>query len=333
MKAAMVMHADADILLQAAELNSLLAGSADHLDSLEMWLFYHEKSPEHIPQFAYPLAAIRLLQVDAPDVPEAALHVLQQIQSNRKMDMLLFCSDGFGQELCTRLAYRLGGSSALTVERCLVVDDTIAVERPVYGNNLTARFHLNVRPYCLSVAKKGVPPVAGRTVDDAFSEAAKLPPLQIDWLKAWAIEVDEGESALAAAEIVLAVGNGVQSRKNMLKMQVVADTLGAEIGVSRPVVMGAWSDMNRLIGMSGHILSPRICIAAGVSGAGVFRGGIRNSRFLVAINTDKQAAIFEIADVGIVDDLFAVLFELESIVRKAKAQNDAAAAQERQNGD
>lgn len=332
MKAAMVMHADADILLQAAELNSLLAGPADHLDSLEMWLLYHEKPPENIPRFAYPLAAIRLLQVDAPDVPEVVLHVLQQIQLSRKMDMLLFCSDGLGQELCTRLAYRLGGSSALTVERCLVVDDTVAVERPVYGNNLMARIRLELRPYCLSVAKKGMGSPLKATRDTAFFETVNLPPLQIDWLKAWAIEVDEGESALAAAEIVLAVGNGVQSRENMQKMQVVADTLGAEIGASRPVVMSAWTDMNRLIGLSGHILSPRICIAAGVSGAGVFRGGIRNSRFLVAINTDKQAAIFEIADVGIVDDLFAVLFELESIVRKAKAQNNAVAAQKRKIG-
>lgn len=328
MKAAIIIHADADILRQAAEVNSLLVGPAEHLDALEIWLLYHKEYPSCIPHFTYPLTAIRLLQIDAPDVPEVILHALQHIQSIRNMDMLLFCSDGLGQELCTRLAYRLGGSSALTVERCLRVNDQIAVERPVYGNNLQGRFLLNMRPYCLSVAPKGFLAASEARRDVQVSEAVDLPSLPIDWLKAWTIEPEQGKSALAAAEIVLAVGNGVQNRENMAKLQVVADTLGAEIGASRPVVMNALTDMNRLIGMSGNIVSPRICIAAGVSGAGVFRGGIQNSRFLIAINTDRQAAIFEIADVGIVDDLFAVLSELESIVRHHKERNKAGADQQ-----
>jgi len=123
---------------------------------------------------------------------------------------------------------------------------------------------------------------------------------------------------MADAKIVLALGSGVQGKEHIGKLQSVADALGAEIGASRPVVMGAWTDMHRLIGISGHMLSSEICIAAGVSGSAAFCSGIRDCRLLVAINSDRQAAIFELADVGIVDDLFAVLFALEEIIRQEK---------------
>jgi len=80
------------------------------------------------------------------------------------------------------------------------------------------------------------------------------------------------------------------------------------------VVMNAWIDMNRLIGASGLIISPKICLAVGVSGTGVFSAGIKNSGFIVAINIDGKAPIFQIADVGIVGDLKTVLLELEKVI-------------------
>jgi len=87
--------------------------------------------------------------------------------------------------------------------------------------------------------------------------------------------------------------------------------------------MNAWTDMNRLIGTSGLIISPKLCIVAGVSGTGVFSVGIKSSEVIVAINTDSKAPIFQMADVGIVGDLLAILSELEKVITADKAQKGA----------
>lgn len=314
----MVLHAASSIMQQATEVNSLLAGLGNVLDSLEVWYICHEASPESLPQFLQPLSSIQILRIDKPDVPEAILQALVHMQGSRNIDLCLFASDGLSQELCTRLAFRLGGGSSLLVENCCLVGGTLEVTRPVYGNNLTGSFHLAKKPWCLSGAKKALNSVPLVQLDPALVELVTPESMTVHWQKAWAMHTEEVGSALAEAEIVLVVGHGVKSQENVAKLQGVADALGAEIGASRPVVMSAWAGMDSLVGMSGHVLSPRICIAAGVSGASVFKGGIAGSDFLVAINSDRQAAIFEIADVGIVDDLFAVLFSLEKIVRKTK---------------
>jgi electron transfer flavoprotein alpha subunit len=122
----------------------------------------------------------------------------------------------------------------------------------------------------------------------------------------------------ADADVILAVGQGVGSGENMAILESVAKTLNAGVGASRPVVMNAWADMNRLIGMSGSRVSPKLCIAVGVSGNAAFSIGIQDSEFVVAINTDRTAPIFRIADVGIVDDLMAVLAALERLVESRK---------------
>jgi electron transfer flavoprotein alpha subunit len=83
--------------------------------------------------------------------------------------------------------------------------------------------------------------------------------------------------------------------------------------------MNAWTDMNRLIGASGQIISPKLCIVAGVSGTAVFSVGIKNSEFIVAVNTDSNAPIFQMAHVGIVGDLQGVLSELAKVITAEKA--------------
>jgi electron transfer flavoprotein alpha subunit len=87
----------------------------------------------------------------------------------------------------------------------------------------------------------------------------------------------------------------------------VAGLTGGEVGVSRPAAMNAWAPMERLIGVSGAMVAPEICITAGVSGAAAFYSGIEKSRFIVAVNTDEKAPIMKKADVAIVDDFVPVL--------------------------
>ncbi|WP_447874422.1 FAD-binding protein [Serratia fonticola] len=106
---------------------------------------------------------------------------------------------------------------------------------------------------------------------------------------------------------MLAIGEGAGSAGQVAHMQQLATRIGAELAASRPVVMNAWCEMDRLLGMSGAIIAPEVCIAAGISGAPAFAIGIRHSKLIVAINQDPQAAIFAQADVGIVGDMHEVL--------------------------
>jgi electron transfer flavoprotein alpha subunit len=130
----------------------------------------------------------------------------------------------------------------------------------------------------------------------------------------------EAESNLKQARFVLAAGRGVRSRKNIDKLTQIAAVIGAELGVSRPVAMSAWAPLNRLIGVSGEITAPQICIAAAVSGTAAFYKGIENSGKIIAINTDREAPIVQAADVSVIDDYEAVLEELAKIVQKENLQ-------------
>lgn len=333
MKAAVIVFADSVRIGQSvAELSSQLSGLAFHLESLEMWVVCQHHVPLAIPLVHSPLSSLLLLPINQPGVPEAILPSLVSLQAQRKMDLLIFPSESSGQELCTRLAFRTGGSASVHVEQCFLVENTIEVERQVYGNNLVARMRLGQKPYCISVAKQAVQPFAAELVQGAVMVEIPHQVFDLHWLRERDVREEAIASDLAGASVVLALGNGVKNRTDFTRLQMVAETINAEIGVSRPVAMNGWITMDRLIGASGQILSPRLCIAAGVSGSAVFNSGIENSEFLVAINSDRQAGIFAIADIGIVDDLFAVLFELEHIIRHEKERRLGSSAQPHNGG-
>ncbi|MDZ4131776.1 MAG: FAD-binding protein, partial [Dethiobacteria bacterium] len=136
----------------------------------------------------------------------------------------------------------------------------------------------------------------------------------------YSLSMPEAESDLKQARFILAAGRGVRNRKYVEKLGQIAAVIGAELGVSRPVAMSAWAPLNRLIGVSGEITAPQICIAAAVSGTAAFYKGIENSGKIIAINTDREASIIQAADVAIIDDYETVLEELAKIVQKENLQ-------------
>ena len=322
MKAALVLTAGSTSLRQqAGEINILVKNLATVLSSIELWLFYQDNQPEFFPEFDCSLSGIKLIVGERDHLPESYLQSLQQLMNQCPVDLLLFGSDGLSAELATRLSYRLNSSSCLQVEDCNVTSEKFEVTKPVYGNNLTARFALEFSPYCLSVAKQPCRP--------ARMIRRKLPKMekftfnspQYNWVKETVTIQDHSDTGLADADMVLVVGQGVKNQETVVALQALAKKIGAELGASRPVVMNGWTDINRLIGASGLILSPKLCLAAGVSGAAVFSVGIKNSEFTVAINTDAKAPVFQIANVGIVGDLQAVLSELEKLITAEKSKH------------
>jgi len=123
---------------------------------------------------------------------------------------------------------------------------------------------------------------------------------------------------LGAAELIVAVGRGIKEAGNIPLVQQLADAMGAELAASRPICDAGWLPMERQVGSSGQTVGPKMYMAIGISGAIQHLVGMKGSRVIVAINKDPNAPIFEVADYGIVGDLFQVVPELIEAFKKPK---------------
>jgi electron transfer flavoprotein alpha subunit len=123
---------------------------------------------------------------------------------------------------------------------------------------------------------------------------------------------------LSAAQIIVSVGRGIKEKENIGMVEDLASVLGADLAASRPICDNGWLPMERQVGSSGQTVAPLLYMAVGISGAIQHLVGMKGSKTVVAINQDESAPIFEIADYGIVGDLFEIVPALVEEIRKAK---------------
>ena len=130
----------------------------------------------------------------------------------------------------------------------------------------------------------------------------------------------EAKSAvdLTQAPLIVAIGRGIKARENIPQAEALAKALGAEIAASRPICDEGWLPMERQIGSSGQTVAPKLYLALGISGAIQHVVGMKGARTIVAINKDSNAPIFEIADYGVVGDIFEIMPALTEELQKQK---------------
>jgi electron transfer flavoprotein alpha subunit len=124
---------------------------------------------------------------------------------------------------------------------------------------------------------------------------------------------------LSQSEVIVAVGRGIKEQKNLAMVEELAGLLGGDIAASRPICDAGWLPLDRQVGSSGQTIAPKLYIALGISGAIQHIVGMKGSRTIIAVNKDSEAPIFEIADVGVVANLFDVVPPLIEEIKKAKA--------------
>lgn len=127
-----------------------------------------------------------------------------------------------------------------------------------------------------------------------------------------------GDVDITKYNVLVSIGRGIQEKENVAIAQELADALGAALSCSRPVVDAKWMESSRQVGSSGKTVKPKVYLACGISGSFQHLAGIKGSPFLIAINKNPKAPIFQVADVGIVDDILEFLPELTNKVREMR---------------
>ncbi len=215
-----------------------------------------------------------------------------------------------GRDLMPRVAARLNAAMASDI---MAVNGT-TLTRPMWAGAVIAEVALSTPIKCFSVrttefaaAEKG-----GAGEVKAFTPAAVTAPTKFVDFK----EVKSARPELTEASVVVSGGRGTKG--DFKEIEALADELGAAVGASRAVCDAGWQPNDLQVGQTGKVVAPKLYIAAGISGAIQHLAGMKGSKTIVAINKDAEAPIFQVADYGLVADLFKALPELRAAIKAAK---------------
>jgi electron transfer flavoprotein alpha subunit len=261
-----------------------------------------------------------LLEAYTPDGYCAAL---KQVIASAKPDLVLFPHTYQVRDFAPKLAAQLGKGmigdcigyrhegGKLTFVRQMfqgktVADVTFLGDAPWFASFQSGAFRADL----LTAHPSGKAPVSAMAVE-LKAEQIRTKPLEL--FKEAKSSVD-----LTQAPIIVSIGRGIKAPENIAQAEAVAKAIGGEIAASRPICDEGWLPMERQIGSSGQTVAPKLYLALGISGAIQHVVGMKGARTIVAVNKDANAPIFEIADYGVVGDIFEIMPALTEALEKAK---------------
>ncbi|MEE9187438.1 MAG: electron transfer flavoprotein subunit alpha/FixB family protein [Bacteroidota bacterium] len=242
--------------------------------------------------------------------------IVSAVAQKEEVDTVFISASALGKDLAPRVAVRLSAGLVADCTSLDVKEGEVIATRPIFAGKALIDVKVNsavkvftLRPNVFTVGtadgqKASVERISVALSDGDFSARV---------LK---VEVQSGRPDVTEAEIIVSGGRGLKGPENFRLIESLADALGAAVGASRAVVDAGWRPHDEQVGQTGKTVSPTLYVACGISGAVQHLAGMSSSKVIVAINKDKDAPIFQVADYGIVGDVFEILPALTEEFKK-----------------
>ena len=252
---------------------------------------------------------------------DAYTAALAELITRVQPDLALFPHTYQVRDFAPKLATRLGRVLVSDVVRLRREDNGLVLVRQLFQGKMNGDYRASgPRPYFASIQAGGYRADQVEAGSAAIETVTpELDPASIRAIVQEPFRESQRAVDLTSAKLIVSVGRGIQEKENIALVAELARELGAELAASRPICDNGWLPMERQVGSSGQTVSPEVYLAVGISGAIQHLVGMKGSKNIIAINKDANAPIFEVADYGIVGDLFEVVPALIEAAKKAKS--------------
>ncbi len=268
---------------------------------------------------AYPeiwkIANEALAYPNAELVRKALLKVLPE------KSIVLASHDHFGIDLAPGLSIKMNAAFVADVVDLAAIEGTVLnVVRQEFGGQVSAHVRCDIAPGAVITTRPGAfkPVELGSGSVFVVDKSAEVGVLTARRRYLETVVAEAGDVDITKHSILVSIGRGLQEKENVAIAQELADAIGGAVSCSRPVVDAKWLEKSRQVGSSGKTVKPKVYLACGISGASQHLAGIKGSPLLIAINKNPKAPIFQVADVGIVDDVLEFLPAMTNKVREMR---------------
>ena len=241
-----------------------------------------------------------------------------------KDGIILLPYEHFGMDLAPGLSIKLDAAylpDAVDFEG--VEDGKLKAVREEYSGQVSTHVHCDISQGAVITVRPGSfkadesKSAAGKIVDKtAEAMEGDIPAGARRFLEV--VEAEVGDVDITKSDVLVSVGRGIEDEDNLEMIFDLAKAMGADVSCSRPIVDAKWLEKSRQVGTSGQTVKPKVYMALGISGAFQHVGGIKGAPFIIAINKNSKAPIFQVADVGIVDDILEFIPELTDRINEMK---------------
>jgi electron transfer flavoprotein alpha subunit len=233
-------------------------------------------------------------------------------------DVVIISNTSLGKDLAPFVSVKMDAGIAMDITAFEYESDQVTVTRPIYAGKALLDVKVNSEKKVYTIRPNVFNP------GEAGGDSANVEVKEVDSpnlsSKVTELKKSEGKLDVAEADIIVSGGRGLKEADNFKMVEELADVLGGAVGASRAVVDAGWRPHSEQVGQTGKTVSPSLYIALGISGAIQHLAGMRSSKYIVAVNKDKDAPIFQVADYGITGDVFEVVPKLIEEIKKAKSE-------------